>query len=95
MSRLAWWALLATILTAGCASSGVIQTNPNEYMLTKQSAGGLFVSGDEVKADLYIEAGRFCAAKSKVVETISGEGRNAIPFVRSSQATLTFRCATP
>lgn len=82
------------LLLAGCASSGIIQTNPNEFMVAKQSAGGLFVSGEEVKADLYKEANSFCAGKGQTVETISADSKNAAPFVRTSQASLKFRCVS-
>ena len=85
--------LVCVAFLAGCASTGVIQTNPNEYMLAKSSAGGMFVSGDSVKADLYSEANEFCAKRGLVVETISSEGKNAIPFARMPSANLNFRCA--
>lgn len=85
--------VLCVAALAGCASSGVVQTNANEYMLAKSSAGGMFVSGESVKADLYIEANEFCSKRGMVVETIAAEGKNAIPFARTSSASLNFRCA--
>lgn len=85
------WCLAAATL-AGCASSGVVQTGQDTYMLAKSGAGGIFSSGAAVQADLYKEAGAFCEAKGMIVETVSSEARNAIPFVRTNGADLTFKC---
>ncbi|MFL6698766.1 MAG: hypothetical protein ACJ8GJ_16500 [Vitreoscilla sp.] len=61
-------------------------------MITKTSAGGLMVSGAQVKADLYIEANKFCADKGLIVDTVDSSARNAIPFARMPSAELHFRC---
>lgn len=82
----------AAAALVGCASSGVIQTDQNTYMVTKNGAGGVFSSGAAVQGDLYKEANDFCAAKGQVVETVSSEARNAIPFVRTNSAELKFKC---
>ncbi len=88
--------VLVLAALSGCASTGVIQTDPGVYMLAKQSAGGLFVSGEEVKADLYIEANAFCAKQGgRQVQTINAESANAIPFAHTSQAKIAFRCVDP
>ena len=83
---------LLALTLAGCASSGVIPTGPDTYMLTKTSAGGVFVSGSSVKGDLYIEANRFCSDKGLVVDTVDATSKNAIPFARMPSAELHFRC---
>ncbi len=80
------------VMLVGCASTGVIPTDQGKYMISKTSGGGMFVSGEQVKADLYVEANEFCAKRDQVVETIKAEGESAIPFVRSSRASLEFRC---
>ena len=90
MRRLALTAIC--LLLAGCASSGVIPTGPDSYMLTKTSAGGLMVSGSQVKADLYVEANKFCGDKGLFVDTVDSSSKNAIPFARMSSAELHFRC---
>lgn len=76
----------------GCASTGIVPMNKGTFMVAKKSAGGLFVTGEEVKADLYKEAAEHCAKTGQAVETIKAEGKNAIPFARTSQASLEFRC---
>ena len=57
MRRIA--AVILTSSLVACASSGVIPTGPDTYMLTKTSAGGVFVSGSSVKGNLYVEANKF------------------------------------
>lgn len=61
-------------------------------MLSKTSAGGVFVSGNTVEADLYKEAGAFCAKQGMIVDTISAESANGIPFARMPNAEIHFRC---
>jgi hypothetical protein len=61
-------------------------------MLTKTSAGGVFVSGSSVKGDLYIEANKFCASKGLAVDTVDASSKNAIPFARMPSAELHFKC---
>lgn len=83
---------LAALVLVGCASSGPVQTGPDTYMIAKTSAGGLFVSGAEVKADLIKEGTEHCAKSGKRFELVSGEGKNAIPFARTSQAEISYKC---
>lgn len=90
MRRISCLALAA--LLSACASSGVVPTGPDTYMVTKKSAGGLFVSGSQVKADLYVEANDFCSKQGKAVETVSATAQNAIPFARMPNAELNFKC---
>lgn len=80
---------------AGCASTGVVPTGGDTYMLAKTGAGGMFSSGAAVAADLYAEANAFCGHKGQSVETIESEAENAIPLVRMNRASLKFRCAPP
>lgn len=90
------FASLSVLLTlCACASSGVIPTGPDTYMLTKTSAGGVFVSGSSVKSDLYIEANKFCESKGLVVDTVDASSKNAIPFARMPSAELHFKCVSP
>lgn len=90
-----WDRQTLTSLLAACASSGVIPTGPDTYMLTKTSAGGVFVSGSSVKAQLYKEANRFCESKGLAVDTVDATSKNAIPFARMPSAELHFRCVAP
>lgn len=84
--------ILTLALLAGCASSGPVQIGKDTYMIAKTSAGGAFVSGASVKADLIQEGVTHCAKGGKTLELISGEGKNAIPFARSSSAEIQFKC---
>jgi len=82
----------ACLLLAACASSGVIPTGPDTYMISKTSAGGVFVSGTSVKADLYVEANKYCNDRGLVVDTVDATSKNAIPFARMPSAELQFKC---
>jgi hypothetical protein len=62
------------------------------YMITKQSAGGLAVSGSSVKADILIEANAFCAKSGKSLELLNSNSKNAIPFARMPSAEISFKC---
>jgi hypothetical protein len=61
-------------------------------MISKTSAGGVFVSGTSVKADLYVEANKFCNDRGLVVDTVDATSKNAIPFARMPSAELQFKC---
>jgi len=76
----------------GCASSGIIQTGPDSYTVSKTSAGGGFVSGASVKADLLKEAGAYCAQRGQVIETTSETARDAVPFAHMPSAEVKFHC---
>jgi hypothetical protein len=77
---------------AGCASTGVVQTDKDVFLISKQSAAGIFGTPDGVRADIYAEANAHCAKSSKAVETVSAEVKDAKPFVRQGSASLQFRC---
>lgn len=57
--------LLSAVLLAGCASSGPIATGSGTYMITKQSAGGAFVSPGEIKVQLIREGSAHCTGMGK------------------------------
>lgn len=88
--------IAATVLglLAGCASTGVVTVDQGTYMISKQSAAGMFGTPEGVKADIYREANEFCAARGQSVETVKAETKHAIPFTRQGSASLTFRCVT-
>lgn len=84
---------LALILAlTGCASSGVVPVERDVFMVTKQSARGAFGSPAALMADLYAEANAFCEKRNSIVETIQEIPRDGIPFIRSADADLRFRC---
>lgn len=85
-------AALPLLALAGCASTGVVPTDGGTYMISKQSAAGVFGTPAGVTADIYVEANEFCAKRGQKVETVKVEPKDAIPFVRQGSSTLTFRC---
>jgi ATP-dependent protease ClpP protease subunit len=84
-------ASLAFVLV-GCASTGVVPADRGTYMISKQSAAGVFGTPDGVRADIYVEANEFCSRTGNAVETVSVEAKQAIPFVRTGSALLYFKC---
>ncbi|MBV7539146.1 hypothetical protein KW842_25585 [Duganella sp. sic0402] len=92
MKKLLSYAAL-TLILAGCASSGPIATGKDTYMLTKTSAGGVFVSGATIKADLLKEANEFCDQKGGALALLSSDAKNAIPFARMPSSEIHFECA--
>lgn len=86
-------AVAALSLTlVGCASTGVVPADRGTYMISKQSAAGVFGTPDGVRADIYVEANEYCARTGNAVETVSIEAKPAIPFVRQGSALLYFKC---
>jgi hypothetical protein len=83
--------LVAAALTA-CASSGPVQTGKDTYMIAKTSAGGVFVQGSSVKAEIIGEASAFCTKNGKTIEMVNGTSKNAIPFARMPSAEIVFKC---
>lgn len=84
--------LCTSLALAGCASTGVVPTDRGTYMISKQSAAGVFGTPDGVRADIYTEANEFCARTGNAVETVNVEVKDAIPFVRMASAMLQFKC---
>ena len=91
MKKIVLMSVVTTCLF-GCASSGPIPTGNGAFLLTKQSAGGVFKAGASVKADLLIEANEFCAKSGKQIQLLSADSKNAIPFARTSSAEIQFKC---
>lgn len=82
------------VLLAGCASTGVVSTGPDTYMIARTD-GAPGTSGAEVTAGLYREANAFCAEQKKQLITINVAGLDYKPFVRLANSKLDFRCAAP
>ena len=84
--------LSAAALMTACASTGVVPVDRDTFMISKQSAAGVFGTPGGVQADVYSEANEFCAKTGKKVDTVKIEVLAAVPFVRTGSATLQFRC---
>jgi hypothetical protein len=90
--KFSFLALCVLLLLAGCASSGVVPADRGTYLISKQSAAGVFGTPEGVKLDIYKEANEFCSQEGKTVETIDVKTENAVPFVHEGSATLHFKC---
>ncbi|MGH8397585.1 MAG: hypothetical protein ACRETA_04990 [Gammaproteobacteria bacterium] len=67
---------VAVLFLAGCASTGVVQTGDNVYMISKESPGCGFASADSAMAEVYKEANAFCSEKGKAIKTVSAEAKH-------------------
>lgn len=79
------------ITLMGCASTGVVQTDGDKYMIAKKSPQVGFGPPIGIRAEVYQEANDFCGKQNKAVETINLELTNS-GFGRSAAVNLEFRC---
>lgn len=85
--------MLASVLVlTSCASTGVVSTGQNEYMISKTDIGDVWHEGSKVLVKLYVEANEYCAKKNLSLERIAEETQDGRVFVRNASATLRFRC---
>lgn len=86
---------LAGVVLAGCAAkfdmpeTGIIPIGKDMYMSSK--FGGMEWSGGVVKAELYKEAGAFCAKKGLQVVPVDSASKDASQYQYAS-AEIQFRC---
>ena len=73
----------------GCASSGIVETGPNSYMLAKSEWG--FISGAVHTARLTQEASQFCSSKGKQINVVSTSS-NDVEFGKTPAAEVKFQC---
>lgn len=78
-------------IICGCASTGVVPIDKDTYMIGKRSAQLGFGPPVGAQADVYREAGAFCAKQNKKVETIELKITDS-GFARPGSVTLYFRC---
>jgi len=81
--------MVPVLALVGCASSGVVQTGPNAYMLAKSEWG--FVSGAVHTARLIQDASEFCSAKGKQIN-ITSSNSNDVQFGKTPAAEVRFQC---
>lgn len=89
MKRALLFALLIVTL-AGCASTGVVSTGPDTYMIAMTDATKW--SGAEVTAALYREANAFCAEQKKQLITIKVAALDYNFWSTYANSNLEFRC---
>ena len=76
----------------GWASSAPIPTGKETYMISRQSAAGVFVAANSIKADIFREASAFCAAQDKEFQVVSAIESSAIPFTPRPSSEVRFNC---
>ncbi len=91
MKKRAWASLVAVAALVGCASTGVVQTGRDTYLIAKKSRQVGFGPPIGVKGEAYSEANEFCAKEGKAVETLKLEQTNS-GFARAAAVSLEFRC---
>lgn len=83
--------LLCGVLLAGCASSGPVPTGNGTFMMTKQSAGGAFVSPGEIKVQLIREATAHCAGINKRFQ-MTGSTDSKADWVTNPTSEIHYTC---
>lgn len=84
-------AVLIAFALTGCASSGPVPIGKDTYMITKQSAGGAFVSSGAIKVEVIREAQAFCGSTGKVFQIVNTQEQGAFPG-RLPSAEVQFMC---
>lgn len=85
--------VLAIVLAlSGCTSSGPIPIGKDTYMISKQSAGGIFVAASSIKAEIFREANTFCASQNKSMQIVADYQQSAVPGRSMPEAEIQFMC---
>lgn len=84
-------AIIITAALAGCSSTGPVQIGKDTYMISKQSAGGMFVQPASIRADIVREASAFCQKSGKSLQMNSYRDTNAFPG-RLPASEINFMC---
>lgn len=77
----------------GCASTGIVTTDPGVYLVSRRHAQFGFGPPVTATAQVYREAGEFCAEQGRQVETVALD-QTSSSFGRPASATLQFRCSS-
>jgi hypothetical protein len=64
-------AILTLGLLVGCQSSGVVQTSPDTYKVSRKSAGGIFTDTAKLRDEVIQEANAFAASKGKIAVQVA------------------------
>lgn len=87
--------LLTCILLTGCVSSGSIPVGQDAYMIHKKSAGGIFVSGIDIKIEIIQEGQKYCSSMGKEFKLTGSKEQNAVPAQSLPFAEIQFLCLSP
>jgi hypothetical protein len=83
------------LVLTGCVSSGSIPVGQDTYMIHKKSAGGIFVSGIDIKIEIIQEGQKYCTSNGKEFKLISSKEQNAVPAQSLPFAEIQFLCLNP
>jgi len=89
MNKIVLMTLVATLV--GCASSGPVPIGKDTFMISKQSAGGMFVAASSIKVEIIKEAYAFCGSENKVFQLVNSQEVPSIPG-RMPSAEIHFMC---
>ena len=84
--------IVLVLLLAACASSGVVPTGPDSFMIAKSEWG--FTSGSVHKARLLQEASDFCRSSGRQM-VVTTTNQNDVSFGKTPAAEVQFRCVSP
>lgn len=80
------------VLIAGCATNtGVVPIGPDTYMVGGKSSTG-FAAGSDVIADLYRQAGAYCAEQQRFLMPVNTQSIDGAPGRSFANAKIEFRC---
>ena len=79
------------VALAGCASTGIVKTGGDRYLVSKTSLQVGFGAPTAVYAEISKEAEEFCTNQSKVVEVVNTDIKHPA-LGRPGSATLELRC---
>jgi hypothetical protein len=83
--------IISFITLTGCASTGIMKTGGDRYMISKTSLQIGFGAPTAVYADISQEAEVFCANQNKAVDVVNTDIKHPA-LGRPGSATLEFRC---
>jgi hypothetical protein len=83
--------IVSFITLTGCASTGIMKTGGDRYMISKTSLQVGFGAPTAVYADISQEAEVFCANQNKVLDVVNTDIKHPA-LGRPGSATLEFRC---
>lgn len=79
------------VIVAACSSTGPVPISKDTYMISKQSAGGMFVQPASIRADIIREGAAFCMKSGKEFQIDSFRDTTAFPG-RLPASEITFMC---
>jgi hypothetical protein len=91
VSRIATFAVSASVLVGCAASSGVVPMGHDTYLISR-SEKGFDTTGSRVKADALREASDYCAKGGKSIEITKATEKDMVPFRSDAQAEVQFKC---